>query len=116
MQDANNRMSTMPQERQDRIKAETDRLAALDELARLGQEYDAETEAGGSIIQGLREAMEYTKGMLADVKPVNHLLIAAKRYDAANDAYDEDSKDAMDEWRAARLALKAAIKDAEAAE
>lgn len=40
--------------------------AALDDLARLGQEFDAETEAGGSIIQGLREAAEYTKGMLKE--------------------------------------------------
>ena len=50
------KLAALPKERQDRIKAEADRLAALDELARLGQEYDAETEAGGSIIQGLREA------------------------------------------------------------
>lgn len=37
------------------------------------------------------------------------LVEAAKRYDAANDAYDEGNDDAMNEWRAARLALKAAI-------
>lgn len=60
------KMAALPQERQDRINAEADRLAALDDLARLGQEFDAETEAGGSIIQGLREALEYTKGMLVD--------------------------------------------------
>jgi hypothetical protein len=37
------------------------------------------------------------------------LLAAAKRYDAANDSYDEDNADAMREWRAARVAIKAAI-------
>ena len=48
------------------VKSNADRIAALDEIARLGQEFDAETEAGGSIIQGLREAAEYTKGMLKE--------------------------------------------------
>lgn len=37
------------------------------------------------------------------------LVAAADRYDRANDAYDEDNAEAMKEWRAARMEIKAAL-------
>ena len=50
------KMAQLPQERQDRIIANAAKLAALDEIARLGQEFDAAPDPAAIREAALREA------------------------------------------------------------
>lgn len=63
---------------------------------------------------GMRENTAIADARLMAAAP--DLLDAGKRFLAATDAYDEDDRAAMDEWRAARIALRVAVAKAEAAE